>query len=195
MLKSDFILKSFFQLDNESYELFLEQSSGESQRLSISRNGKPTFNINDSNSFKQQLLDRRRFLLNSGCSFISPFTSMVKPIIIFRDEEVFGLSFQGNDFYVSFDETFQRLMKCESFFESVSLLQQLIDEEGERKVVVNDAVIFEEYLCIASNHCKYYGFLDNEDAEEPQEIFEVQLTEFKELLNKITSLNTLLSKN
>ena len=188
--KTDFVLKSFFQLEGESYELSLEQN-----KLCISRNGKPAFDINDSESFKQQLSDKSSFLLNSGCSFVTPFASKdVKPIIIFQDKEVIGLSFQGKGFYVSFDDTFQRFMKCTSFIESVSLLKQLVDKGGERKVLVNDVVIFEEYLHMDSNCCRYYGFLDNENAEEPQEIFNFQLADFKELLGIITSLNTLLCK-
>jgi hypothetical protein len=116
--RESFVLKSFFQFENEPFELFLETCSDKTQKLNVSKNGAQTteFPTLEIDSLRKQLLRKNELLRSNQVSFTPLFTSTaVEPLVILGDNSVIGLAFQTPNFSLSLDETFQRLMKCEPF--------------------------------------------------------------------------------
>jgi hypothetical protein len=201
--KRDVILTAFFQKGNDLFEVKTEQElyvveDIDINKIKVLKNGSEFTNISDSELFnlKEMFYKKRRILPNQIFSIHNPLeTTDVVPIIICSNNEVVNLAFQGDNFYIEFDSTFYRALRVNTFMEAVISLKETIGKTGSnyshQKVLTRDSILFEEYLLIQVNYCLYFGFVDNETAESPQEVFKVPLRELKELVDVLMLINEL----
>lgn len=199
--KRDAILTAFFQNANDLYEAKIEQElyiveDIDIHKIKVLKNGSELVNFSDSELYnlKEMFYEKRRIL--SDQIFSRPNSLLatdVVPIIIFSNNEVVNLAFQSNNSYIEFDSIFYRALQVNTFMDAIiclrDILQKVDSNYSGKKVFTRDAILFEEYLMIQANHCIYFGFIDNEMAESPQEIFRVSLRELKELLNVLMLVN------
>jgi len=204
--KDDIVLVSFFQKERDVFEIkmdlgFLKSEDVSLQKTKIYKNGVEISDYPDSefSSIKEMLYEKKKIFTTE---FLKQINLLLKtdvvPLIIFNDNEVINIALQGKGFVVEFDYTFQAAMKKNTFMEAIAYLKDNLEKNNsgypEQRVITRDAVLFEEYLIIGADYCSYFGFIDNEKAETPQEIFRMSLTELKILVSILISVNERLKK-
>lgn len=204
--KNDVALVSFFQKESDVFEAKMEQGLLRNenialQKIKIYKNGVeiPDYPYSEFSYIKEMFYEKKKLFTTAFLKQINQLLKIdVVLLIIFNSNEVINIAFQGKDFIVEFDYTFQATMKKNTFMEAIVSLKDNLEKNNpgypSQRIVTRDVVLFEEYLIIGADYCSYFGFIDNEKAEAPQEIFRMSLTELKVLVNILISVNERLMK-
>lgn len=195
--EGSFELRTFFYYNNNLIELISVENSDSTDSIHLTMNGSKISNFDffDINILKDQhqILEN---LIKENNEIIRKFEHQdgLYPLMFYKENALVSIGFEGNSFSVVFDNTFNIFMGGDCFLDSLKKLEaQLRDfsaDEPAKRIIVSDVTIFEEYLLIDNVSCVYFGFIDNQQAENPQEIFRLPLNVFLNLLDSIIRLNT-----